>query len=322
MFLRKAEPGDALAVASVHVSSWRAGYRGLLPDDYLNALRAEERARRYAFADRSLSASWTTVAVHEGLICGFATTGPARDPDARGSGELLGLYVDPSRWSTGTGRALIVSARRELASRGFHDAIFWVLAGNERAQRFYDRDGWRPDGSARADEIWGVRVSELRYCRELPQATRWVHRRVPYRARRGRHERATAGRTRLGPCRGAIRRRAACDPGAGCEAHPRTVSRSSWRARTGSACRKAPGQAIRFDIERLLPARRAAALRRHGQRLRPGPGRSMPAPMPRLSHLPVRPGNSSAEAGARNPKLGLRNWRPDGSVIYATKVVE
>jgi hypothetical protein len=35
MLLRRAEPGDAMDVARVHVRSWQAGYRGLLPDAIL-----------------------------------------------------------------------------------------------------------------------------------------------------------------------------------------------------------------------------------------------------------------------------------------------
>ena len=155
MLLRPAQPSDSLAVAEIHVRSWQVGYRGLLPNDYLDALIPRERAERYTFADRSPARPWTTVAVEDGLICGFATTGLAKDPDTPASGELLGLYVDPGHWSTGAGRALIAAARQELAERGFRDAILWVLSGNERAQRFYRKDGWRPDGSQRLDEVLG-----------------------------------------------------------------------------------------------------------------------------------------------------------------------
>ena len=45
MFLRPAEPGDASAVALVHVRAWQTRYRKLLPDEYLDGLRPEERAR-------------------------------------------------------------------------------------------------------------------------------------------------------------------------------------------------------------------------------------------------------------------------------------
>jgi GNAT superfamily N-acetyltransferase len=168
MILRPAKPSDSLAVAEVHVRSWQVGYRGLLPGDYLDTLIPEQRAARYTFADRSFGRPWTTVAVEDGLICGFATTGPATDSETPASGELLGLYVDPSHWSKGVGRALIAAARRELAGRGFPDTILWVLSGNERAQRFYRQDGWRPDGSQRLDEVWGIPARDLRYRRGLP----------------------------------------------------------------------------------------------------------------------------------------------------------
>ena len=49
MEIRPAEPEDALAVARVHVRTWQAAYRSLLPDHYLDQLRAEDRAARYQF---------------------------------------------------------------------------------------------------------------------------------------------------------------------------------------------------------------------------------------------------------------------------------
>ncbi len=36
MLLLPAEPDDAIAVARVHVGSWQAAYRTLLPGDYFN----------------------------------------------------------------------------------------------------------------------------------------------------------------------------------------------------------------------------------------------------------------------------------------------
>jgi hypothetical protein len=47
--IRRAGPGDELAVAGVHVRAWLAAYRGLIDDDYLDNLRPEDRATIYAF---------------------------------------------------------------------------------------------------------------------------------------------------------------------------------------------------------------------------------------------------------------------------------
>jgi ribosomal protein S18 acetylase RimI-like enzyme len=166
--LRPARPDDADAVARVHVRTWQAAYRGLLPDGYLDSLRAEERARRYNFGSLDPRLPATIVAVDSAsAIVGFATTAPARDAECVGSGELAALHVDPDAWGRGIGQALVVAARAQLVERGFEDAILWVLVGNARAQRFYRADGWLPDGARRTEEVWGANVDELRFVRRL-----------------------------------------------------------------------------------------------------------------------------------------------------------
>jgi len=166
--LRRAEPNDNDEVATVHVRSWQAAYRGLLPDDYLDALKVSDRAGRYTFGDVSSVAPVTTVAVDGQGICGFATTGPCRDVDASDAGEVLAIHVDPDWWDHGVGRMLIRDARDRMAAQRFPDAVLWVLAGNERAKRFYRLDGWIPDGQRRHEAVHGVSVDELRYRRPLP----------------------------------------------------------------------------------------------------------------------------------------------------------
>jgi ribosomal protein S18 acetylase RimI-like enzyme len=167
MLVRTAQPADVVAVAGVHVRSWQVGYRGLVPDEYLDGLQPQERAPRYAFGELAPGQPETIVATERGTVCGFATTGPCRDHDRPARGELLALYVDPDWWARGFGRALIREARARLVRQGFEEASLWVLVGNERAERFYRADGWVPDGSSRQDQIWGVVVDEVRYSRSL-----------------------------------------------------------------------------------------------------------------------------------------------------------
>jgi GNAT superfamily N-acetyltransferase len=167
MQLRPAEPADAGEVGGVHVRSWQVGYRGLLPDDYLDRLQPEERARSYLFGSCDPARPHTIVAAEEEVICGFATTAPARDVDVPGHGELCALYVDPPSWGRGIGQALISAARQRLAGDGFDHAVLWVLVANRRARRFYEADGWVADGSRRDDQVWGAKVDEVRYRRHL-----------------------------------------------------------------------------------------------------------------------------------------------------------
>jgi ribosomal protein S18 acetylase RimI-like enzyme len=166
---RPATSDDALAVARVHVRAWQDGYRGLVADEYLDALRPEDRADRYTLGSSDPSEPYTIVAVRNDMVCGFATTGPCRDEDAdANTGQLLALHVDPSAWGLGVGRRLIEEARARLHSLGFTEAVLWVLVGNERAQRFYRIDGWRPENIERTIELWGTSIDDVRYRRALP----------------------------------------------------------------------------------------------------------------------------------------------------------
>ena len=167
MLIRPAEPEDALAVARVHVRSWQQAYRGLLPQDYLDSLEPEQRAPHYDFATDNPYRAHTLVAVQQESIVGFATTMPSRDQDHPDFGELCALYVEPEHWGRGVGLALSAETRNALRQQGFHDALLWVLQGNERAQGFYRRDGWISEGTQRAETLWGIMVNELRYTRRL-----------------------------------------------------------------------------------------------------------------------------------------------------------
>lgn len=167
MLIRPAKTQDAMAVARVHVRSWQAAYRGLLPAEYLEGLKPEDRAARYTFEDPDPAKPFTIVAEDDGPIAGFATTAPARDADADGCGELYALYVDPDCWGRGIGAELIKAARARLIDLGFKQATLWVMKGNARAERFYRLDGWQADGHDRSETLWGVTVNELRYRRGL-----------------------------------------------------------------------------------------------------------------------------------------------------------
>ncbi|MGB9308789.1 MAG: N-acetyltransferase family protein [Mycobacterium sp.] len=162
--VRPAFAEDALGVAHVHVRSWQSAYRGLIDQDYLDSLEPEVWARRYTFGRRGLQPS-TLVAVDGATICGLVTTGLCREQYLPNFGELLAIYVDPEHLGTGVGRLLIAAARERLRRVGVTSAALWVLDGNARARRFYERDGWRCDGARRTETFGSAPVKEVRYRR-------------------------------------------------------------------------------------------------------------------------------------------------------------
>jgi ribosomal protein S18 acetylase RimI-like enzyme len=167
--VRPATVADAPAMGRLVVRAWRAAYRGHMPDDYLDGLRAEDRAAYWDGALRREGRRGVAlVAERDGEVVGFAALGPSPDPE--GAGELYAINVDPDHWGTGAGRALLEAAQAELDRMGFAELVLWVLPGNARARRFYERAGWAFDGTERTADVLGVTVPEVRYRRRSTSA--------------------------------------------------------------------------------------------------------------------------------------------------------
>jgi ribosomal protein S18 acetylase RimI-like enzyme len=171
VLVRPAAPTDAERIAAVHVASWRGTYRGTVPDEVLDG--PDLAAGRLRLWQRLLSEpgprTSTVVAQRpDAAVLGFAHTAPARDDDAgEDTGELLMIYVDPAAWGAGAGRALVAAAVDGLRQARFTTATLWVLEGNGRARRFYERAGWAPDGTHKDDVLAGTPIREVRYRRSL-----------------------------------------------------------------------------------------------------------------------------------------------------------
>lgn len=166
--MRPATPADADAIGRVQVETWRVAYQGLLPDDVIARFDVEARQRlwRDGLARVPRPGSATFVAELDGDVVGFASVGRSRDDEAETEGELYAIYLHPSRWDQGIGRALLERAEESMRAYGFERAILWVMEGNERGERFYRAAGWQHDGR-KVDAFQGVEVAELRYRKAL-----------------------------------------------------------------------------------------------------------------------------------------------------------
>lgn len=153
MTVRLAPPRveDAEALTDLHLDVWEEAYADLMPASVF----AGRRARR---ADRV--ASWSAIIAAgssdnllawspDGTLVGFSSTGPGRDDPADGLPplELMALYARASVHGTGVGHALLTAAL------GGAPAYLWVLDGNERAIRFYERQGFAFDGATKPEDV-------------------------------------------------------------------------------------------------------------------------------------------------------------------------
>ncbi|MEU8618459.1 GNAT family N-acetyltransferase [Streptomyces sp. NPDC048623] len=172
MPIRRALPTDAAAVAAVHVRSWQAAYRDLIPAPYLDGLDVTERTE--AWRARLTAPDGPVVLVAEdasGRVEAFSCFRPWPPGEGDGDGsldplvtaELAALYAAPEAWGRGVGRALLVATVDAMGAAGFRGAGLWVFEDNARARGFYEEAAWRPDGVSVTEETGGRLLRELRY---------------------------------------------------------------------------------------------------------------------------------------------------------------
>lgn len=168
--VRRGGATDGPAVAVVQRRAWRAKYRGLLSDAFLDGLDFSYLGT-YWIARAAVSPSprhRLLVAGRPGEVHGTVTTSPSRDTDTPPTiGEVRTLSVDPSSTRRGLGSMLLAAAVDALAADGFVEATLWVFEGNAAARMFYESRGWVTDGARTVSAIGPESVDEVRYRRRV-----------------------------------------------------------------------------------------------------------------------------------------------------------
>ncbi len=156
--VRPLEEGDDLtAVSRIYAESWRAAYRGIVPQSYL------DRLADGAWAGRRWPQGYDLVLTLDGHLAGTSCISPARDPRWLGWGEVISLYLLPEAQGRGLGEALLKGALERLAAMGFQNVYLWVLEDNGPARRFYERQGLACSGERTSCVIEGRELWEVRY---------------------------------------------------------------------------------------------------------------------------------------------------------------
>jgi len=164
--VRRATVGDLEGMARVHVETWKATYRGMVPDDRLERLTVQnDLAGGFGgwLKEPPPGVAQFVAVTRPGEVVGFAMGCPAREPEPGFTGELGSIYVLPAHQGKGVGTALVREVVRHLQRSGHSNMIVWVLEQNPY-RRFYERLGGVLGGRRMGDSrIAGRPVAEVSY---------------------------------------------------------------------------------------------------------------------------------------------------------------
>lgn len=138
MSIRPAKPRDATAMARIYVDTWKATYRGILPDAYLDTMRMGDSARALSREMAGPGVISLVAESKQGHVAGLITGGIDRRRDRVYGGEIFSLYVEKTHQRRGVGKDLVT----HLVERMNHQDIFAVKVQVLQAnpyRRFYEK---------------------------------------------------------------------------------------------------------------------------------------------------------------------------------------
>jgi GNAT superfamily N-acetyltransferase len=161
--LRPAAPDDVDPILRLMEDSFR-DYGAFAPPGWQPPPVEEERGgmrERLGHPD-----VWCLVAEADGDQVAHVAILPAtmalRMSDEPGLAHFWMLFVRPSHWGTGLATELHGRALSEAAARGFSSIRLFAAAGQTRARRFYEREGWTAAGEPFDDAEFGLELVEYR----------------------------------------------------------------------------------------------------------------------------------------------------------------
>ncbi len=130
--LRPATAEDISSIALIWHRGWQDGHVGHVPEE-LTAVRTE----RSFWSRAAQRLPDTTIAEIEGGVAGFVMVV---------GDEVEQVYVGRDHRGSGVASVLLAEAERRVQQGGHDTAWLAVVAGNERARRFYAKSGWVDEG--------------------------------------------------------------------------------------------------------------------------------------------------------------------------------
>ena len=155
--IRKALPEDAYEYTSCFISCLQTAYKGIASDAFLKNLSAEKEQRIEKFLKNLTNPDIETYcAIFENKMIGFLAI-------HKKDGEIWAVYLLEEFRSRGYGKELLEFAIGEFKCIGHKRITLWVFEKNNRARRFYEKNGFFFDNIKKETTNYGTLLVQLQY---------------------------------------------------------------------------------------------------------------------------------------------------------------
>lgn len=149
MHVGNAKFEDMAIAAGIMVISFRTAFTALVSPETMDACTNPANCRAMLEHIYREGKMRFLMGGSQGFLCWQETQAGA---------EIVAVHSLPESWGTGLGHAMLTEALKQI---GNGPVYLWAFKENTRARRFYEKHGFRWDGSERISEFDGA--LEVRY---------------------------------------------------------------------------------------------------------------------------------------------------------------
>jgi len=142
MEIRKVKQDDDFeAIGDVFASSWKIAYKEIIKQSYLDNLSGSHWVATLSSLEYD-----TYVITENDKYIGVSSVCSARDEKMPDWGEIKSIYLRPEYFGSGYAAQLFESVINVLLEKDLKKIYLWTFEGNKRAQRFYEKQGFKTNG--------------------------------------------------------------------------------------------------------------------------------------------------------------------------------
>lgn len=162
----KAARKNAKDMGFIHSNSWKQAYRGIIPNEMIEAFTPEKRAAIFSNVIETQPEEYYLFMANN-RPAGIASLSKCHEESAPDYiGEIYSFYFHPDFWGSSATHMGFQFCINRLKALGFTQITIWVLNDNLRAKRFYEKNGFVLDGHSQEIEI-GKKLLEVRYSKNI-----------------------------------------------------------------------------------------------------------------------------------------------------------
>lgn len=161
------DENDSKSASLIYAMSWKAGYKGIFTEKLLSDIPIDFWVTTFNNNYNTHRFNIAIMSVN-GEDIGAGGYGFSRDYNDLTVGEVTSIYFLENTWGKGYAKELMNFMINELSKKGCTKIHIWVLKENVRAQRFYEKFGFKKTGNEKNITFKGENKIDVEYVILLP----------------------------------------------------------------------------------------------------------------------------------------------------------